>query len=201
MSRFFLLIFFSVCFFSVCATAETAKSVATVAFLDDEHVTIKTSFGGIDVTLFPKKNPRAVDYFLKNVKSGSYNGTIFHRIVDGFVLQGGLYDKQFQKTNIKSDKIEHTKEQNLKNQIFTVALIRDLEHPERLTNQFFINLTNNTKLDDPSVQDDLEIIGEVTSGTDVLQKLAHVKIGQREGLYNVPFYPDEALISSIQVSK
>jgi cyclophilin family peptidyl-prolyl cis-trans isomerase len=181
--------------------SHAAKTTSEVTLKKDQNINIITSQGTIGISLFQEKNSDAADYFLKNIKSGSYNKTIFHRIVDGFVLQGGIYDASFQKKDVKTEKIDSSTEKKIKNRLFTLALIRDPQNQAILTDQFFINLTNNTKLDEEESRINYEVIGEVTDGFDVIQKIARVKIGQREGLYNVPFYPEEATIKSIEIVK
>lgn len=193
-----IILFFSI-FFILQSNA--IKPVNEVTLKKDQKINIITSQGTIGIRLFQGKNSEAADYFLKNITSGSYNGTIFHRIVDGFVLQGGIYDASFQKKDVKAEKIESSTEKKIKNRLFTLALIRDSQNQSILTDQFFINLTNNTKLDEEESKVNYEVIGEVTDGFDVIQKIVRVKIGQREGLYNVPFYPQEVVIKSMQIVK
>lgn len=181
--------------------SHAAKPISEVTLKKDQKINIITSQGTISVNFFQQKSSEAADYFLKNIKSGSYHNTIFHRIVDGFVLQGGIYDASFQKKDVKTEKIDSSEEKRIKNHLFTLALIRDPQNHAILTDQFFINLTNNNKLDEEENKLNYEVIGEVTDGFDVIQKIARVKIGQREGLYNVPFYPEEVVIKSMQIVK
>lgn len=167
------------------------------------QIEISTAQGTVYVTLFQERNPEEVSFFLKTVQSGFYSKTLFHRIMDGFILQGGIYDASFHKKDIiKPEKLDPITEANkAKNSLLTFALIRDRKDHSVLTNQFFINLANNSMLDQGEERKDCDVIGEVTGGFDVIQKLSRLKIGQREGLYNVPFYPEEALIKSIQIVK
>lgn len=164
------------------------------------RLNITTSLGIIQIDVLKQREGTA-DYFLKSAHSGIYNGTIFHRIIDGFVLQGGIYDVNFKKKNISTEAVEEEPKGKFKNSFATIALIRDPQNHELLTNQFFINLANNTFLDEPDHRTDYDVFGIVTGGFDVLQKIAHVKIGQREGLYNVPFYPNEVVIQSIETAE
>lgn len=197
--RILLLLFL----FLMALPSHASKSETKAQGPKGPQIEISTTQGSIYVTLFQEKNPEEVGLFLKIVQSGFYSKTLFHRIVDGFILQGGVYDVSFHKKDIskpgKSDPIAN--ENKMKNAFLTFALIRDRKDHSVLTNQFFINLANNSMLDQGEERKDCDVIGEVTGGFDVIQKLSRIKIGQREGLYNVPFYPEEALIKSIQIVK
>jgi len=165
-------------------------------------VVLVTTLGVIKLSLFNQTAPSTVNYFLNYVKSGYYNGTIFHRIMDGFVIQGGAYDMNFnrklQPTFSGSSNADETSPSSY-NTLGTIAMATDPKDPSKLEPQFFINLADNDFLDSTKQEPGYHAFGKVTAGFDVIQKIAHVKLGQREGMYNIPFYPQEVIIKSIAV--
>ncbi|KAB8039728.1 peptidyl-prolyl cis-trans isomerase [Silvanigrella paludirubra] len=165
----------------------------------DIEVVILTSKGKIRLDLFKEKDPLTVNNFIQYVKAGYYNNTIFHRIVDGFIIQGGAYDVGFNEKPPLFEPIKNTSFKGLKNTFGTIAMARKQSSPDSATSQFFINLSNNSYLDYTKEENGYAVFGKVLSGMEIIQKIAKQKIGQREGMYNVPFYTDEALISSVYV--
>lgn len=166
---------------------------------DNTMISLNTSRGVVKIELFKQKEPELVEFFLKYVKDGFYNNLIFHRIIDGFIIQGGAYDDNFNSHEMQLKSQVSFKRSELRNNGGTIALILRKDHSAISTPQFFINLADNTYLNSSAGSSDYEydVIGRVVSGMDVLEKIARIKIGQREGMYNVPFYPNEALISAI----
>ncbi len=167
----------------------------------DIEVVMITSLGKIRLDLFKEKDPLTVNNFVKYVKAGYYNDTIFHRIIDGFIIQGGGYDKSFSEKTNTNIPIKNTSFNGLKNALGTIAMARKPNFPDSATSQFFINLTNNPDLDYSIGQKGYAVFGKVISGMEIVQKIAKQKIGQREGMYNVPFFPEEALIKSVVVKE
>jgi cyclophilin family peptidyl-prolyl cis-trans isomerase len=165
----------------------------------DIEVVMITSLGKIRLDLFKEKDPITVNNFLKYVKAGFYNDSIFHRIIDGFIIQGGGYDKNFNEKTNTNPPIKNTSSTSLRNTIGTISMARKPNYPDSATSQFFINLTNNPDLDSSKDQKGYAVFGKIISGMDIVQKIAKQKIGQREGMYNVPFFPEEALIKSVVV--
>jgi len=161
-------------------------------------IEMKTTRGIIKLELFKQKEPEIVEFFLKYVNSGFYNNLIFHRIMDGFIIQSGAYNKEFisKESQLKSQLT--FKHLNLKNSFATIALILRKDNSAVTSPQFFINLADNPYLNSLEGNYEYEVIGKVVSGMDVIDKIARVKVGQREGMYNVPFYPNEALIEEIK---
>lgn len=136
-----------------------------------------TSIGNIEIELDRYKAPLTVENFLEYVKAGSYNNTIFHRLVPGFVVQGGGYDKDFEaKTVFK--KIPNESGNGLKNVYGTIAMARESD-PHTATRQFFFNLNDNTSLDSSSKGWGYAVFGWIVSGEETLEKLA--------ALESVPF--------------
>ncbi|WP_186647265.1 peptidylprolyl isomerase [Fluviispira vulneris] len=165
------------------------------------EVIFVTSMGKIRLDLFKQKDPVTVNNFLKYVKSDYYNNTIFHRIIDGFIIQGGAYDINFNAKENKNPPIKNNSDIGLKNLTGTIAMARKPNSIDSATSQFFINLTNNKNLDSKENNNGYAVFGKVISGMDVVQKIAKIKVGQLEGMYNVPFYPKEALILSVSVKE
>jgi len=106
------------------------------------QVALKTSMGEIVLELYPEKAPKSVENFLQYVKSGHYNGTIFHRVINNFMIQGGGFDKDM-KQKPTNPPIENEAKNGLKNDTYTVAMART-SAPHSASAQFFINVKNNS---------------------------------------------------------
>ena len=163
----------------VMLSAITAANGAATA---DPQVDIKTSHGTIRLELNAAKAPKTVENFLQYVKAGHYNGTIFHRVIDGFMVQGGGFDKTYQQKKTR-DPIENEAEMamkaGLKNDLGTVAMART-SAPHSASSQFFINLKNNDFLNFTSPDPrgyGYAVFGKVVSGMDVVNKIAKLKTG------------------------
>lgn len=183
--RYFLILFTSLSFAGIGLTANAA---------DLPHVLLKTSMGEIVLELYPEKSPKSVENFLKYVKNGHYKGTIFHRVINGFMIQGGGYDKDM--TQKPTDPpIQNEANNGLKNEPYTLAMARTSE-PHSASAQFFINVKNNSFLDYPG-QDGwgYAVFGKVIKGMDVVDKIKAVPTGGN----NVPVKP--VTIESASVTK
>lgn len=165
------------------------------------EVVMLTTFGKIRLDLFKDKDPETVNNFLQYVKAGFYNNTIFHRIVDGFLIQGGGYDIHFIEKIPPFKSIKNNANNGFKNTLGTIAMARKQSEPNSATSQFFINLSNNNYLDYSKEEAGYTVFGKVISGLEIVQKIARIKIGQREGMYHVPFFPEEALIKEVFVKE
>ena len=151
-------------------------------------VTMVTSFGTVRLELDQERAPKTVENFVKYVKSHFYDKTIFHRVMPGFMIQGGGFDeKMVQK---KSEKpVQNEAKNGLKNDRGTVAMAR-LSDPDSASNQFFINLVNNDFLNyGPSGNPGYTVFGKVTEGLDVVDQIAKVKTGQSGMHSDVPLKP------------
>lgn len=136
-------------------------------------VRISTSVGDIEAELYADKAPKTVANFLQYVNDKHYDGTIFHRVIAGFMVQGGGYDAQYKEKKTRAP-IQHEGRQSLaaglKNTTGTLAMARTND-PHSATSQFFINVVDNAFLD-PSFQSfGYTVFGKVTSGMDVVQKI------------------------------
>lgn len=147
-------------------------------------VVFDTNMGEIQITLYPDKAPVTVKNFMNYVNAGHYNGTIFHRVIKGFMIQGGGLDESLKK--IGSDKpITNEADNGLSNQTGTIAMARTAD-PHSASDQFFINVSDNTNLDYSSPTPrgwGYAVFGKVSYGMDVVQKIENIEtasVGDRD---------------------
>ncbi|MBS4096958.1 MAG: peptidyl-prolyl cis-trans isomerase [Sulfuricella sp.] len=143
-------------------------------------VEMKTNLGTITIELNQEKAPKTVENFLKYVKSGHYKGTIFHRVIDNFMIQGGGYDANLNEKD-HSPSIQNEADNGLKNDIYTIAMARTMD-PHSAAAQFFINVKDNAFLNHSAPNPrgwGYAVFGKVTKGQDVVMKIAKVKTGPR----------------------
>ena len=146
-------------------------------------VLIETTSGDILVELYPDQAPKTVENFLKYVDAKFYDNTIFHRVINGFMIQGGGLDARLNEKNTNAP-IENEANNGLKNERGTIAMARTTD-PHSATAQFFINHANNDFLNyqEPSIQGwGYCVFGKVTEGLDVVDKIAKVKT-KTNGMY------------------
>lgn len=151
-------------------------------------IALTTSMGRIVIELDADKAPKTCANFEQYVKEGYYDGTIFHRVINGFMIQGGGFSQDMtQKTT--RDNIENEAKNGLKNVKGSVAMARTSE-PHSASAQFFINVNNNAFLDYPG-QDGWGycVFGMVTEGMDVIDKIKEVSTTRRSGHQDVPVQP------------
>jgi cyclophilin family peptidyl-prolyl cis-trans isomerase len=162
------------------------------------RVSLKTSMGEIVLELDQKKAPKTVENFLKYVKKGQYNGTIFHRVMSNFMIQGGGFDAEMNEKPT-SGNVENEAKNGLKNETYTIAMARRSD-PHSASAQFFINVKDNDMLDYPG-QDGwgYAVFGKVIKGSDVVEKIKAVPVGNRGQHQNVPLTP--VVIESAKVLK
>jgi peptidyl-prolyl cis-trans isomerase A (cyclophilin A) len=173
-----------------------ALAISLPAWAANPTVEMKTNYGAITIELYPEKAPKTVANFLQYVKDGQYNGTIFHRVIDGFMIQGGGFDLGMKEKATRAP-IENEAKNGLKNQIGTLAMARKPD-PHSATAQFFINLVNNDPLDYPSRDGwGYCVFGKVTQGMDVVNKISKVSTGSAMGQQDVPTKP--ILIESVKL--
>ncbi len=149
-------------------------------FAANPTVELRTSAGVIRVELYADKAPRSVANFLQYVKDGAYNGTQFHRVINGFMIQGGGYNREFRETKTRAA-IENEAGNGLKNEVGTVAMART-SNPHSATAQFFINVADNPALDfrEPTQAGfGYAVFGKVIQGMDVVMRIAHAPTGPR----------------------
>jgi len=150
-------------------------------------VTLETSMGDIRIELDAEKAPTTVENFLKYVRDGFYDGTIFHRVIKGFMIQGGGFnDQMIQK--MAQDPIKNEADNGLPNERGTVAMART-QDPHSASSQFFINHKDNAFLNysGPNIQGwGYCVFGKVTDGMDVIDAIAQVSTTNRGGHGDVP---------------
>jgi peptidyl-prolyl cis-trans isomerase B (cyclophilin B) len=162
-------------------------------------VNLHTNHGIITLELDAAKAPATVENFLGYVRSGHFNNTIFHRVIDGFMIQGGGFEPGM-KQKPTGAQVKNEADNKLKNDSYTVAMARTSD-PHSATAQFFINVANNDFLNHkaPNAQGwGYCVFGKVTAGTDVVDKIKRVKTGSRAGHQDVPL--DDVIIEKAEVA-
>lgn len=151
-------------------------------------VKLATSMGDIVVELNPAKAPKTVENFLQYVADKHYDGTIFHRVIDGFMIQGGGFTADMQQKPTKAP-IPLEAANGLKNDTYTIAMART-NNPNSATAQFFINVKDNAMLNAPQPDGyGYAVFGKVISGTEVVDKIKGVPTGNKGPFQNVPTTP------------
>ena len=177
-------------------SALTAGLLVSLAAWSVPTVEITTSLGKVTVELAADKAPKSVANFLQYAKSGFYNGTVFHRVIPGFMIQGGGFDaKMTQKPTGPS--IENEAKNGLKNTRGTLAMARKPD-PHSATAQFFINHADNAFLDYPG-QDGwgYTVFGKVTQGMEVVDKISQVPTANAGPYQNNPTTP--VIIQNVKI--
>lgn len=150
-------------------------------------ITLHTNHGDIVLELDFDKAPKTADNFLTYAKEGFYDGTIFHRVIDGFMIQGGGFDKDMSQKKTKAA-IENEADNGLKNDCYTVAMARTMD-PHSATAQFFINVKDNSFLNHSGKNSQgwgYAVFGKVSNGTEVVDKIKAVKTGSKGMHQDVP---------------
>lgn len=151
--------------------------VSSTAIGATVNVTLETSLGAIKLELYPDKAPVTVANFVRYAKDGHYNGLVFHRVIRGFMIQGGGYDEQYRQRATR-EPIENEARNGLSNLRGTIAMART-SAPHSATSQFFINHADNPNLDASQSPDGWGycVFGKVTQGMDVVDKIATTPTG------------------------
>jgi len=151
-------------------------------------VTMQTNMGDIVIELYRDKAPKTVDNFLAYVKSGFYDGLLFHRVAKGQLIQGGGFDQKLQQKPTRPW-IKNEANNGLSNLPLTVAMARGRQ-PDSASSQFFINLTANTPYDYPSFDGaGYCVFGKVVSGTETLDKIQQVAVANSPKFEDLPVAP------------
>jgi len=150
-----------------------------------QKIKLDTSMGAIVIELDPAKAPKTVDNFVQYVKAGHYDGTVFHRVIDGFMVQGGGMKADLSEKPTRPP-IPLEAANGLSNQRGTIAMARTA-NPNSATAQFFINVVDNPRLD--SAGGGYAVFGKVTQGMDVVDKIRAVPVADKAGHQNVPVEP------------
>ncbi|MDP2925487.1 MAG: peptidylprolyl isomerase [Nanoarchaeota archaeon] len=162
---------------------------------NNPQVLIKTSLGDITLELYPDKAPITVENFLSYVNEKSYDNTVFHRVIDGFMIQGGGFTEDGKQKPAKPP-IKLESDNGLKNTIGTVAMARTTV-PDSATNQFFINTNDNYFLNNGFKDEGYAVFGKVTDGMDIVKNIEKVKTLQKNGMTDWP--ESNVIIKSIRV--
>ena len=161
-------------------------------------VKLHTNFGDITLELDGGKAPKTVENFLKYVEKGFFNGTVFHRVIDGFMIQGGGFmPGMIPKETMEP--IENEAANGLKNEAYTIAMART-PNPHSASSQFFINTANNSFLNftAPTPQGfGYCVFGKVVDGKEVVDRIGKVKTGSQSGHQDVPL--EDVIIESAEI--
>jgi peptidyl-prolyl cis-trans isomerase A (cyclophilin A) len=160
--------------------------MAAPAATADPSVIIKTSMGSITVQLDPAHAPKTVANFLSYVDKKAYDGTIFHRVIPGFMIQGGGFKPDMSEISYDAPVANEEPSSGLKNMRGTIAMARTSD-PDSATAQFFLNLVDNAMLDPNEQGPGYAVFGKVTKGLDVMDKIAQVQTGTVPGPGGQPF--------------
>ncbi|MSQ49765.1 MAG: peptidyl-prolyl cis-trans isomerase [Betaproteobacteria bacterium] len=155
----------------------SATAAGSGALGADPQVDLKTNLGTIRLELYPAKAPKTVENFLQYAKDGHFNGTIFHRVIDNFMIQGGGFDQKYKQKATRAS-IENEAKNGLKNDLGTVAMART-SAPHSASSQFFINGKNNDFLNAANAQDGwgYTVFAKVVAGMDVVTKISKSPTG------------------------
>ncbi len=183
---------------SVAAIVAASLSAGAADAAQPPKVKFETTSGTIVVELNPQAAPKTVANFLQYVKDGHYNGTIFHRVINGFMIQGGGFAKEMNEKPTRPPVVNEA-DNGLKNEIGTVAMARTGD-PNSATAQFFINTVNNVGLNFRSK--DIEgwgycVFGKVVGGMNVVKAIESVPTGDMGMFQNVPTTPVEITRASV----
>lgn len=167
-----------------------AGATLTSAYADNPIVELHTSKGPITVELFEDKAPQTVANFLAYTNKGFYNGTVFHRVIPGFMIQGGGFNADMQQKNTDAP-VKNEADNGLRNEVGTLAMART-QDPHSATAQFFINVADNAFLDHRSPAPrgwGYAVFGRVIEGMDVVNSITQVPTGNHGYHQNVPQEP------------
>jgi len=184
-------------FFSACSADEKQPTAKTTTVNDSENtVILLTNKGNIKLKLYPEKAPITVKNFLSYVDTGFYNNTIFHRIIPGFVIQGGGFSKEMDRKKTLPP-IKNEADNGQKNLRGTLSMART-NIVNSATSQFFINLKDNDSLDHGSRDFGYAVFAEVIEGMEIVDKIASVKT-TNSPMPNIPV--EQVVIESVKRGK
>lgn len=161
-------------------------------------IIMRTTFGDITIALDEDKAPQTCANFIAYAKDGFYDGTIFHRVIDNFMIQGGGFEVGMEQKPTGKP-IENEADNGLKNDNGTVAMARTMD-PHSATAQFFINVKDNDFLNHTGKNSQgwgYAVFGKITDGMDVIEKIKAVATGSKGGHQDVPL--EDVIIESVQV--
>ncbi|AVX88723.1 peptidyl-prolyl cis-trans isomerase [Pseudomonas koreensis] len=163
------------------------------------QVKLTTNYGDIVIELDAEKAPITAANFIEYVKKGHYENVVFHRVIKGFMIQGGGFEPGMQEKKDKSPSIQNEADNGLKNEKYTVAMARTMD-PHSASAQFFINATNNSFLNHTAKTAQgwgYAVFGKVVAGTDVVDKIEGVATTSKAGHQDVP--KDDVIIEKAEI--
>lgn len=173
-----------------------ALSAGAHAQTAQPKVKLSTSLGDIVLELNAEKAPKTVENFLQYVKDGHYDGLVFHRVIPGFMIQGGGFSADMQQKATRAPIVLEATN-GLKNERGTIAMART-NVPDSATSQFFINVVDNAMLNATGPGNGYAVFGKVTAGMDVVDKIRAVPTGSRGMHRDVPTTPVTILKASLE---
>ena len=194
MNQSLVLLISGLCCFATACFSQSAEEQNR-----NPQVRLKTNKGDITLTLYEGKAPETVANFLSYVKEGHYDGTVFHRVITDFMIQGGGHLPDLSEIATESPVVNESNN-GLSNKKGTIAMARTSD-PHSATSQFFINLKDNDFLDKKNAPDNYGycVFGEVTNGIDIVEKIGESQTG-RNGMYDdVPM--ETVLIEKVEIIK
>ena len=184
----------------VCLTLALSASTAFAAGNASKEapmVVMHTNLGDITIEVFEDEAPKTAANFLQYVQDGFYDGTIFHRVIPGFVIQGGGFDESYQQKKTR-DPITNEADNGVKNDRGTLSMARTSD-PNSATSQFFVNLSDNAPLNPSRGNAGYAVFGKVTDGMDVVDQIADVPTG-RAGPFRQDAPQEQVVIESAEIS-
>jgi peptidyl-prolyl cis-trans isomerase B (cyclophilin B) len=188
---------------AACSKSEDKPAASAEAPKESNNpvVTVKTNKGTITIELYPDKAPKSVENFLAYAESGFFNGTIFHRVIPDFMIQGGGYTVGLERKETRPP-IANEANNELKNHVGTLAMARTSD-PHSATSQFFVNVKDNAFLDFKSETPQgwgYTVFGRVVEGMDVVEAIENTPTSDRGGAFqNLP--EDQVVIESVTTKK
>ena len=179
----------------VLFTTAIVATLTTSVLAENSYVVMSTNMGPIEIELFNDKAPISAKNFEQYVKSDFYKGTIFHRVIPGFMIQGGGFDQQMVERPTRPS-IKNESDNRLSNSRGTLAMARTND-PNSAASQFFVNLVDNSYLDKSATSAGYAVFGKVVKGMDIVDKISQVPTAQYGMYQNVPIQPVQ--ITSVQI--
>lgn len=164
---------------------------------DKTYALIDTSMGTIELELYAKRTPKTVDNFIDYAESGYYSGTLFHRVIPNFMVQGGGFDKSFAKKTTRKP-VRNEANAFIPNLRGTIAMARTND-PDSATSQFFINVVDNASLNKTSYNPGYTVFGKVIKGLAVADKMSKVKTKRDGYMADIPVQP--VIINQVIIKK
>ncbi|WP_435870044.1 peptidylprolyl isomerase [Eleftheria terrae] len=184
------------------AAAGLALTIGALGSVHAQTVKMSTSMGDIVLKLDAAKAPKTVANFVQYARDGHYDGTVFHRVIDGFMIQGGGFTPDMKQKPTRAP-IPLESRNGLNNERGTIAMARTMD-PNSATAQFFINVKDNASLDGSGGRDGYAVFGKVVSGMDVVDKIKNTHTGNKkdaQGMVHQDVPTEPVIIKQVTVEK